>query len=354
MTVIFLAYKRKPWVVQYREPWSGRPRQRSFATETEAVSFEETTRALYDRERAIIRGVKRRCADRAPGNPTVQAILDRYLDSLSNPSTRAASRYHLSLFAAIYGQRKAARITLDDTAAFLSLQKQRGVGMSTACRRLGIVRAAYNWAARWGVLVNNPLASLRLSTSHPQTPAPPTPHEARMIYAAAAPHVKRVIVLGMTTGPRIGPSELFRLRWSDVDLRGATLRMPNARKGARDESRDVPLRGDVVRMMRQWAEDDTDLGCAYVVNYRGRPVRRIGRAWHNARRRAGIARNIRPYDLRHAFATLLLDHDADIKCVMEVMGHTNEKMILRYYRHTNAEQRRKAVNAPPPLGFENS
>jgi integrase len=165
-----------------------------------------------------------------------------------------------------------------------------------------------------------------------------------------APHVRRVIVLGMTAGPRIGPSEIFRLKWSDVDTTGGMIRMPQASKGARDESRDVPIRKDTLSLLRQWQEEDAALGLPYVIHYHGRPVRRIGHAWHKARIRAGITRRIRPYDLRHAFASILLDHTADIKAVMECMGHASETMILRYYRHTNAKQRRKAVNAAPSLG----
>jgi integrase len=259
--------------------------------------------------------------------------------------------YHLDSFCAIYGQRRARCFSLDDAAAYLALQQQRGISQSTACRRLGIVRAAYNWGVRWGVLAVNPLAGLRLPTSRPQTPAPPSLHEARLLYATAAPHVRRVIVLGMTAGPRIGPSELFRLRWSDVDTRTGMIRMPNAHKGAADESRDVPMHKDALPLIRQWQAEDAALGCPWVIHYRGRPIRRIGHAWHNARRRAGIDRQIRPYDLRHAFASLLLDHGADIKCVAECMGHSDEKMILRYYRHTNTRQRRKAINTAPALGL---
>ena len=56
--------------------------------------------------------------------------------------------------------------------------------------------------------------------------------------------------------------------------------------------------------------------------------------WHNALRRAGIARRIRPYDLRHAFASLALVYGADIKCVAETMGHKNITMLLSVYQHT--------------------
>ena len=352
MPVVCLKYKRKPWVVKYREPWSGRPRQRAFAAEAEARAFEDAQASLYERERAIIKAVRRRRTQGRPASLTIAEVLDRYLDSLGNPSTRAASAYHLRLFADIYGQRKAHCLTLEDVGAFLTLQQQRGVSKSTACRRMGIVRAAYHWAARWGLLPTNPLAGLQLASPAPQTPDPPTAREARMLYATAAPHVQRVIALGMATGARIGPSELFRLRWTDIDTRGAVLRMPNAAKGARAEAREVPLRQDVLRLLRRWEAEDAGNGCQWVIHYRGRPVRSISRAWRNTLRRAGIERRIRPYDLRHAFASRALDHDADLKCVAEVMGHSDEKMIVRFYRHTSAKQRRKAVNAAPSLGLE--
>ena len=263
MPVVCLKYKRKPWVVKYREPWSGRPRQRAFAVEAEARAFEDAQASLYERERAIIKAVRRRRTQGRPASLTIAEILSRYLDSLGNPSTRAASAYHLRLFADIYGQRKAHCLTLEDVGAFLTLQQQRGVSKSTACRRMGIVRAAYHWAARWGLLPTNPLAGLQLASPAPQTPDPPTAREARMLYATAAPHVQRVIALGMATGARIGPSELFRLRWTDIDTRGAVLRMPNAAKGARAEAREVPLRQDVLRLLRRWEAEDAALGCPW-------------------------------------------------------------------------------------------
>lgn len=352
MPIIFLRYKKKPWIVKYKEPWSGRPRQRAFAAEAEARVFEDAQAMLYERERAIIKAVRRRRSQGRPASPTVAEVLSRYLDSLGNPSTRAASAYHLRLFSDIFGTRKAHCLTLEDVAAFLDLQAKRGVSKATACRRMGIVRAAYRWASRWGILSVNPLAGLRLPTQAPQTPDPPTAREARLLYAVAAPHVQRVIALGMATGARIGPSELFRLRWTDVDTGAAILRMPNASKGAPLEAREVPLRPDVLRLLRRWEKEDAALGCVWVIHYKGQPVRSISRAWRNALRRAGIGRRIRPYDLRHAFASRALDHDADLKCVAEIMGHRDEKMIVRFYRHTSAKARRKAVNAAPSLGLE--
>ena len=129
-------------------------------------------------------------------------------------------------------------------------------------RRVSILRAAYGWAVRARLLLSNPLVSLRIAKPKAQRIAPPSVKEARLLYDAAAPHIQRVIVLGMATGARIGPSELFRLRWSDVDVGTGVIRMPNAHKGAGEESRDVPIRDDVLGLLRRWHEEDRQTGCA--------------------------------------------------------------------------------------------
>jgi hypothetical protein len=156
-----------------------------------------------------------------------------------------------------------------------------------------------------------------------------------------------VIVLGMMTGARVGPSELFKIQWTDIDFINKIIRIPNAHKGAKSDYRDVPMRLDLHQHLLKWYHEDLEKGQKFIIAYKGKPVRRIGRAWHNARKRAGILRRIRPYDLRHAFASLLLDNSADIKSCMEIMGHASEKMILKYYRHANSQQRRTALNALP-------
>ena len=78
-------------------------------------------------------------------------------------------------------------------------------------------------------------------------------------------------------------------------------------------------------------------------------MRNIGHAWRKALQRAGIERRIRPYDLRHAFASHSLDAGADLKSVADIMGHADEAMIVRFYRHTNPESLRAATEAAPGL-----
>ena len=350
MAILHKAIKQKPWIVRYKEPWTGKARTKSFSTETEAKAFDEAQASVFGKERAIIKATKRRRKRQAaPSSLTVAEVIDRYLDSLTNLRTRKSCAHHLKSIRDIFGERKAHCMTLEDMDAFLKIQRERGVGPSTANRRLGLLRTAFSRAVRWGLLNANPLSSLRLATQPRQTPDPPTVHEAKLIYEAASEHVKRVVLLGLATGARIGPSELFRLRWSDVDLEHAVLRMPQAAKGARAEGRAVPIRQDILGQLRAWAAQDVAIQCPWVVHYKGRPVRNVSHAWHKALQRAGIERRIRPYDLRHAFASHALDAGADLKSVADIMGHADEAMIVRFYRHTNIESLRAATEAAPGL-----
>lgn len=68
--------------------------------------------------------------------------------------------------------------------------------------------------------------TLRIAKPCNRRITPPSTKEARLLYNVAAPHIRRVIVLGMATGARIGPSELFRLKWSDIDIETGIIRMP--------------------------------------------------------------------------------------------------------------------------------
>ena len=349
MALRYVEYKRRQWVLRFRDPWSGKQRVRSFFAEAEAKAFEAIQAELYARERELIRRARRRTSSASATRATVAELLGRYMETLENPTTRSTTAQHIEPLTAIFGHRRAHCLTCDDVLAWCEVQRQRGVGQSTVHRRVSILRTAYSWAVRMRVLTGNPLMALRIAKPATRRITPPSTKEARLLYEVAAPHIRRVIVLGMATGARIGPSELFRLKWSDVDIETGIIRMPNAHKGALDEARDVPIRDDVLALLRGWQGEDTRIGCEYVIAYKGRPVRSISSGWHNALKRAGITRRIRPYDLRHAFASLALMHGADIKSVAETMGHRGITMLLTVYQHTRFDQCRRAVNAAPGL-----
>ena len=71
----------------------------------------------------------------------------------------------------------------------------------------------------------------------------------------------------------------------------------------------------------------------------------IKTAWRACKKRAGITRKIRLYDLRYAFATETIAAGADVKAVSDIMGHSTTAMIHRHYQHVVDEQKRKVVES---------
>lgn len=285
---------------------------------------------------------------------TARQLVEDYLaQQISRDVTRTSTRYHLNQLLAMFGGWQARRVGAAQMQEFLAAQKARGVMDTTAHHRVRLWRTVLAWAVETGRLSASPLAGFRLHRPRPRRIDPPTRAEAARMYKVAAPHIQRVIVLGMSAGPRIGPSELFRLAWADVDLVAGYMRMPNAAKGAREDSRIVPIRDDILPLLRAWLAEDCRLGIQWVIHWHGRPVRCIGHAWHAARQAAGITRRITPYSLRHAMPTEALEYGADVKAVAEVMGHADPTMLLRVYQHTRYRLRKKAVNAAPGLQLSN-
>ena len=164
MKLVYVSYK-DVWKLTYRDPWSGRPRVKTWHgknAEGDAQTFAAAIGEQYDREREIIRRTRRRRASAASGQLTVAELLGLYLVSLENPQTRASTRYHADSLVSIFGSRKAHRLTLDDVDAWMEIERGRGCVQETINRRAGILRAAYNWGVRSRHLTATPLAGLRL------------------------------------------------------------------------------------------------------------------------------------------------------------------------------------------------
>ena len=71
-------------------------------------------------------------------------------------------------------------------------------------------------------------------------------NEIRQVYKVAPEHIQKVLVLGISTGARIGPSELFKLKWSDIDFDKNIIYITNADKGgSNNHKRPVPIRNDI-------------------------------------------------------------------------------------------------------------
>lgn len=335
--------RKKPWQVYWNNPFTARRETVQFQTETEAKAHDSLIRhrLKYDRDY-----FKPEVAPPVLGKTmTVEELLYAHL-AYKRPSKANAERVISDLrpVAALLGN-----ISVTDLAKHQIMQAMNEqllkVKPKTVRIRFAHLKAAYSWAVEQGIL--NSVPQFRLPQASSERIPPPSNDECISIINNALQHVQRVVVLGIYCGMRIGSSELFKLTWQDVDLKSRILRVWSAEKNKKIPWRDVPLCNAVFSEMEKWYAEDNGEG--YIIHWKGKPVKSIKKAWDKALKKAGITRRIRPYDLRHAFATNALEAGADLKSVSEIMGHADTTMVLKTYQHVKASQHKKTVDSLPDI-----
>lgn len=163
MGLRFVEYRRRQWVLRYRDPWSGKQRIKSFSTEGEARQFEAVQAEMHIRERELMRRAKRRMSSASATKATVAELLERYAGDTGKPHHKEHDDAACRTADGYFRPPPAHCVTCDDVLAWCEVQRQRGVGQSTVHRRVSILRAAYGWAVRARLLLSNPLVSLRIA-----------------------------------------------------------------------------------------------------------------------------------------------------------------------------------------------
>ena len=229
---------------------------------------------------------------------------------------------------------------------------ESGVKPVTVRAKLSVLRTVIRWCAEKGIIEQCPPFP-KLPPPHYEHFIPPTPGEIELLCRVAPPHIIRVIILGTQLGIRVGQSELLKLKWTDIDLIRGIARIHAARKRPDQPMHEVPLRASLYDAMQAWAQEDAANGIEYIISFKGMQVGSIHTAWYTALKKSGIKRRIRPYDLRHAFATEAIAAGVDVGTVAQLMGH-DPKMLLEYYQHVADKQKRAAVEALPDIPMTKS
>ena len=274
----------------------------------------------------------------AAGTAAVDHQVDPFIDALWIEDglaalTLAAYRRDLSLFArwlAAHNGRLLTKTTEADLQAFMA-ERHAGSKATTANRRLTVFKRYFRWALRERLLLADP--TLRLFAARQPMRVPKVLSEAQVESLLAAPDVgtplglrdRTMVELMYASGLRV--SELVHLKTVHVGLNEAVLRVLG--KGARE--RLVPFGAEAHDWLQRYLKEArvTILGVqqsdALFVTRRGAGMTRQ-MFWQLIKKytlRAGIRAPLSPHTLRHAFATHLLNHGADLRTVQLLLGHAD-------------------------------
>jgi len=225
----------------------------------------------------------------------------------------------------------------------------RMVKATTVHRELSDIMAVMAWAERNRKIAFNPVAGYRKLKRDDASIRPPSQAETQALLKHAPDHLVRAITIAWYTGIRPGAVELLQLKWSDVDWDRGCLFVIGARKGG-PAKRVVPLGKDIVATLKKWYKADEKDETRNLITYNGKPIKSIRKAWKSTKKAAGITRRLRPYDLRHAFVTYLLEGGADLKSVSAMAGHSRTDTTTRIYQHINMDLMRASIARMPAVG----
>ena len=204
-----------------------------------------------------------------------------------------------------------------------------GYAPATANRIVILLRYMFNLGKKWKVAgaENNPASGVQLlevnNARERFLTAEETQRLVGVLQDSENTQLKFIVPLLLLLGCR--KRELLDSQWNDFDIERRSWRIPQTKSG---KARHVPLSGSVLQVLAQLPRWE---GCPYVVpNPKTRkPYVSFFIAWDSARKKAGLP-DVRIHDLRHSFASFLINGGQSIYTVMKLLGHTQLKTTQRY------------------------
>ncbi len=242
--------------------------------------------------------------------------------------------------------------TRNDLLSYLAEHTLDGKASSSRMRFLSSVRGFFNYAVENGLARDNPIANIETPRRMKRLPGFLTESEVSLLLHAPQPDSSPIEYRDRTmlevlyaTGVRV--SELVELTIESINLNQGSVRVI----GKGNKERIIPLGDEALAWVARFLENariellGDRFSAALFPSRRGRTMTRQT-FWHAIKRyaaRAGIVRPISPHTLRHAFATHLINHGADLRAVQMMLGHADLSTTQIYTQVAN--ERLKTLHA---------
>ncbi|HEX4006561.1 MAG TPA: tyrosine recombinase XerC [Acidobacteriaceae bacterium] len=274
----------------------------------------------------------------------------------ASPHTVRAYERELHGFAAFvvgkFGARMAVtKIEHQHIRAYLGELYQRGLQKASVARALAAIRSWFKWLARQGLVEQSPAALVATPKLPKHLPRVPTIEEMNRVVEAAddegaAWPERDKAIFELLYGCGIRNAELVGIDLGDIHWANEAILV----RGKGRKERYVPL-GDAaaqalraylpVRAVRLTAANGGagKLSQALLLNVRMRgdgrlTTRSVGRIVKRIALAHGLAADVHPHTLRHAFGTHLLEEGADLRAIQELLGHERLSTTQRYTQLT--------------------
>jgi integrase len=205
-----------------------------------------------------------------------------------------------------------------------------------------LLRYMFNLAIKWEIegVFRNPTAGIPLLKENNQVERFLSAEDAKAlliaIKASKNPMLQHIVSMLILTGAR--KREVLDAKWEDFDMERTSWRIPNTKAG---KARIVPLSDTATALLTKLRKKKRS-PYAFANPITLKPYKSIYYSWHTARKEAGLD-DVRIHDLRHSFASFLVNAGRSLYEVQTLLGHTQIKTTQRY-AHLSTTSLRAASN----------
>jgi integrase/recombinase XerD len=297
--------------------------------------------------------------------PSDEGLLDQFCDALwledgLSRNTLDSYRRDLRLFAAWLLQSRGKPMLQADRAdllAYLAHKFHRRAKPRSAARLLSSLKRFYQYQLREGRMTSDPTLEVESPKLPRSLPKSLTEEDVEALLAAptltASLGLRDKAMLETLYASGLRVSELVSVTIGQVSHDMGVVRVMG--KGSKE--RLVPLGEEALSWIRRYVDEARGeilkgkRSDALFVTARGEAMTRQA-FWILIRRysaRAGLAKAISPHTLRHAFATHLLNHGADLRVVQMLLGHADIS-TTQIYTHVARERLKQLHSKHHPRG----
>ncbi|WP_417805054.1 tyrosine-type recombinase/integrase [Thalassospira lucentensis] len=281
--------------------------------------------------------------------------LERYVPEEQALSTQETTKYNVKAIRGFFGKFHAESLDKEHCKAYVTHRKlQRGGTISrfTLDRELAVFQGALNFAQDEGLILHAPVLPAFPKSKKRKKPNYLTAAEYHsLLESCHQRHLRTFVMLGAATGAR--PQALLELSWRQLDFARETIylldkdEIETGKGKATVKVLDQHFWAELRTLYEEQKESAHDLGrgAQYLIEYRGRPVKCIKKAFATAVDRAGLSgRDITPKTLRHTHASWLVQAGVSLYEVSERLGHEGIRMVEQHYGHLHPDYQAKSAN----------
>jgi len=280
-------------------------------------------------------------------SPTLGEILDRFFNwhkFIWNPSTYKREVNRAKNLLRFFGKDfPLLRIGTGEVEAFKIERLKEGASLSTVNKDLRLLSTVINRSVELEWIPHHKLYKKPLlikGVKDERIRYLTEDEEKRLIHALDRSKnevLKDIVLFALHTGLRLG--EILNLKWENVNLKNKIVVLfPEQTKSKRRHI--LPLNEVAFKVLEKRSRCRVQ-GCPYVFHKEGEKIGSIRKAFRNALRRAKIE-DFRFHDLRHTFASRLVQKNVDLYIVKELLNHSDIRTTQRY-AHLKLDNLKKAV-----------